>query len=184
MATTDADADDNRDDGRHVDDDALDDDEPPALRATDPDDYQRTRRLKEIHDAKREVQKTLRQRHKLIVELGENFAGKGTDTYERHLAQTVAYYGDELLPLLREARDKGALDADDVTFQATAVGRANETNITFFVETGGYVTDDDGNPEIATEVDSRKAYRTLNTLARKVGLGLDLETAREDSWEI
>jgi hypothetical protein len=76
------------------------DDDAPELHFADPDDYHRTRRLKQIHQAREAV----RRRR-------DDFNASGNSKQQRirlkRLAAAVAAYVDELLPLL------DASDADD-----------------------------------------------------------------------
>jgi hypothetical protein len=76
------------------------DDDAPELHFADPDDYHRTRRLKQIHQAREAV-----RRRRDDYNAAENKTQQGIRL--QRLAGAVTAYVDELLPLLE------ASDADD-----------------------------------------------------------------------
>jgi hypothetical protein len=139
----------------------------------DPDDYQRTKKLKLINKAKEEVISLRHDREDAIGYLGDNFAGEGIETYHMKLAQTVAQYGSELLPLIEEGLEKGALEEDD-TITRKVPDQTKGLDVVAFVQRDGRISN--GNearrpPEPLTLA----IYRQLERIERELGLGLDLE---------
>jgi len=139
----------------------------------DSDDYQRTKKLKLINKAKEEVISLRHDREDAIGYLGGNFEGKGIETYHMKLAQTVAQYGSELLPLIEEGLEKEALEEDDTTTRELP-HQAEGLDVVAFVQRDGRISNGDETrwpPEPLTLA----IYRQLERIERKLGLGLDLE---------
>jgi len=143
------------------------------LYVVDPDDYQKTKKLEIIHQTKKEILKIRRNRGKLIQEYDDGFRQSGIEIYESNLAQAVALYGSELLPLIEEGLDEGTLEKDDVT---TRIAEDKiEMDVMFFIEFDGRILDDDGDCIRPPETNTMVIYRQLDRIQRKLGLGLDLE---------
>jgi len=152
-----------------------------AVFVVDPEDYQKTRRLKEIHQAKKAVQKTRRNRSQIIEDRHDKFTSDGVETYQRELAQAVAQYGNELMPLIRQARETGTLTEEDLTC-SLGPDRA-DMDVIEFITFDGQVSFD-GDMIDCPEVNSLAVYRALNDIMADLGLGLDLETKQTREWEI
>lgn len=132
------------------------------LLVADPDNYQRTKLLETIHDAREKAQ----QRY----------------DWEKHeYAQAVAQYGDELHPVITRGLRNGALTEDDLTVE---LGGETVVVTQFIAMGGGLVPDDGGRVEFAPKQLSRAVYRTLTDIQYELGLGLDLEESGADEWEI
>jgi len=138
----------------------------------DPDDYQKTKKLEMIHNTKQEVLNVRKNRSELILELGENFQGKGIEIYHRKLAQTVAQYGSELLPLIEEGLANGALEEDDLTSRLSP--EHVEMDVLTFIQMDGRIDYKD-DLEHPPEPNSLAIYRQLDRIQRKLGLGLELQ---------
>jgi hypothetical protein len=127
----------------------------------DPDDYQKTRKLKAINDAKDYVRK-------LRKEKPVQASTREWDGIHQRTAEAVAMYGSELMPLIEDAVNQGVLDEDDLE---TKHGTLAE-----FVNTEGRLIDHDKEelkdpkPFVYMEF-----YRQLIRIQRKLGMGLDFQ---------
>ena len=129
----------------------------------DPDDYQKTRKLKAINDAKDHVRK-LRQDQPYKAGQKE-WQGIYTRT-----AEAVAMYGSELLPLIEDALDQGLLDEEDLE---TEFGSLR----TFIIYDGRLPNHEKEEFQEPKPVVYMTFYRQLERIQRRLGLGLEL---RED----
>ena len=147
-------------------------DEPAKLYVSDPDDYAKTRKLKALNDAKAHVRKLRNDRP----------AQARKDEWEglnSRLAEAVASYGHELLPLLEAAEEAGTIgDGDYYT-------NAEKVDIRRFIMADGRVESADGSEFVVpAKFKTMVVYRHLQRLERELGLGLDLEADDNNEWEI
>jgi hypothetical protein len=127
----------------------------------DPDDYQKTRKLKAINDAKDYVRK-LRQ------DKPNRAKSKEWRGIHGRTAEAVAMYGNELLPLIEDALDQGILEEDDLE---TEYGPLRE-----FVTYNGRMVDHEKEELVESKPHIYMAfYRQLERIQRKLGLGLELQ---------
>jgi hypothetical protein len=127
----------------------------------DPDDYQKTRKLKAINDAKDYVRK-LRQ------DKPNRAKSKEWQGIHGRTAEAVAMYGNELLPLIEDALDQGILEEDDLE---TEYGPLRE-----FVKYDGRMLDHGKEELVESKPHIYMAfYRQLERIQRKLGLGLELQ---------
>ncbi len=145
----------------------------------DPDDYQKTQKLKAIDRAKKEYKKVKRNKTEEVEKL-ERWQNP-LEAYRSIRARRLADYGSELLPLLEEAIESGTLEESDLTCD---LGRGNSSvKVDRFVRNGGNVYEDDGLTLPRTDGEFGPApliicdsvYRQFERLERKLGLGLELE---------
>lgn len=127
----------------------------------DPDDYQKTRKLKAINDAKDHVQKLRR-------DMPATAGKKEWGGIHARVSEAVAMYGNELMPLIEDALEQGILEEEDLE---TEYG-----SLRTFVRFDGHLPD----PESETFKDCKSIhymafYRQLDRIQRKLGLGLDLQ---------
>lgn len=137
------------------------------LFVVDPDDYQKTKKLESIHKAKQDVMKKRRNRYDLIPELSSQYRDEGHEIFSTLLAQTVANYGTELLPLIEQGLREGALTEADME-------SVRGVDVRDFTELDGGVHDAD-EVRSATEKEALDVYRQLDRIQQKLGLGLELE---------
>lgn len=152
-------------------------DEDRSLLVVDPDDYQKTKRLKTINETKQDVIKIRRDREDWISKLGDQFGSvrtgkKGVDFYAGKLGMAVAQYGSELLPLIEEGLEKGVLGEGDVTAQITEDKK--KMDILRYIKYDGRI-EIEGEIQYPPEPNALAVYRQLNRIQRKLGLGLELE---------
>lgn len=127
----------------------------------DPDDYQKTRKLKAINDAKDYVRK-LRQ------DEPNRAKSKEWQGIHNRISEAVAMYGSELLPLIEDALDQGILEEDDLE---TEYGSLRE-----FITYDGRVPDHEKEELVDPKPHIYMAfYRQLERIQRKLGLGLELQ---------
>lgn len=151
----------------HADHGDGDDGEEPdhPLAVADPDDYSQNQRLKDIHEARRDVRKALKDLPHY---------GKDEEHLVAHqnLADAVAFYGHELLPLMDATGWEHTFDDSDIPIDS----------VRHFIQTHG-------NPP-AWEADypprsvSLGVFSKLNTFLHDAGLGADLDTDDGDEWEV
>jgi len=143
------------------------------LYVADPDDYGKTRKLKALNDAKDHVRKIRNDRPGTAT-------NREWNNLNIRLAEAVASYGHELLPLLEAAEAAGTIgDGDYYTEEPP------KTDIREYLYTDGRVETRDGTDfEVPPPHRAMAIYRHLQRLERKLGLGLDLEENTDDEWEI
>jgi hypothetical protein len=151
-----------------------DGDDDAKLYVADPDDYAKTRKLKALSDAKAEVRKVRNNQ--------PNTASRNEwQGIHARLADSVASYGHELLPLLKAAEEAGKIHNGDYF----ADGGYGKTDVRVFIKTDGQLETPDGDDfETPPPHMSMLVYRHLQTLERKLGLGLSLEEDTDDEWEL
>jgi hypothetical protein len=132
--------------------------------ALDPDDYNQTRRLRQIHDARSAVPES---RRKGFGELNDVHTAFMESDYRRYVAETVIEYAIELEPIAHRT------DAD--VFDRTLPDR--DVPIRALLDSGGQVGD-----EYITLAESRHIKRHLDRFMAKVGLGVEIDDG--DEWEV
>ena len=142
--------------------DRDDRDEQPEL--SDPDDYHRKQRLKEIHQRRRQVAKQLDQ-----MEPYTNKDGHGQQ--KRKLANAVSLYIAELEPI--EKRTDAEIELRDKLVWPDATDYADKM---------GYIPKDDENDGIAGYEESHAVYRACNEFLAKVKPLIEEQENAE--WEI
>ena len=138
----------------------------------DPDDYQKTQKLKAIEEAKREYRRYKRKRGQILVEFDEYWKD-AKEAYQSEKAMRIAEYGTELMPLIEAGLEEGVLTEGDVKCNLGNCPR--EVNIKELVRNGGLVLIDGEHRPIPTLLGD-EVYRQLERVERKLGLGLELET--------
>ncbi len=127
----------------------------------DPEDYQKTRKLKAINDAKKHYREL--QKDKPNTASKEEWRG-----IHGRMAEAVAMYGSELLPLIDDAIDQGVLEEEDLE---KPPGSLRE----FIFCDGKLSNEDTSKVETVEPIVYKMFYRELNRIERKLGLGLELE---------
>jgi hypothetical protein len=147
------------------------DSEEATIMVADPDDYQKTKKLKSIYEAKNHVSNLRQNRNERVEYLGDNFkrVGGGPAMFADELAASIADYGNELLPLIEEGKEKGVIEDDDLEAQ---IRPDDPISIEKFIILDGQIRE--GN-DYTSEVTSMAVFRQLQRIQRKLGLGLDLE---------
>ena len=132
----------------------------------DPDDYQKTKKLKAIHNARDHVL-DVRKNKRDSIDHYNQFQGPWYETYHRHLAETVASYGHEVMPIIEEAKEEGVIDDDLLSIEGPV-------HILEFIYTEGKV-EEDGEMTYPSPVKTMAVYRQLDKILRELGLGLSFE---------
>lgn len=150
-------------------------DDSAKLYVADPDDYAKTRKLKALNDAKSHVRKSRNN-------LPTTARGDEWEGHHARLAEAVASYGHELLPLLEDAEANGVIDESDYTTPAIR----EEIDVRTFLTFDGRLPQRDdldvhGKPH-PSEI--MCVYRHLQRLERELGFGLSFEEETNDEWEI
>ena len=143
----------------------------------DPDDYRKTQKLRAIQEAKDDYRAFTLNRSERYEELNETWDNP-KEAMKDEEATSLAMYASELLPLIEEGLDKGALSEDDLkveTDELTArfLGKA-EMDIREIVDLQGRIWANEEKQAIPRKYQKR-VYRQLERIERKLGLGLDLE---------
>ncbi|MFB9324220.1 hypothetical protein [Cryptosporangium minutisporangium] len=148
-----------------------------SIVVVDPDDYQKTQKLKAINEAKKEYRRYKRQKTEILQKLEENWRNH-QEAYEAERAMRLAEYGTELMPLIEEGLEKGALTEEDM--KCSLGDGFREVDIRKVVRNGGWIFKD-GETEPIPTLNSDEVYRQLERIERKLGLGLELETDKGPS---
>lgn len=136
----------------------------------DPEDYQKTKKLEAIHTAKEAVSEHYRNRTEKIAERRElEFEETANEVYRLELAQLVAQYGSELLPLIEEGIENDVIDEGNLL-----VVESPPNTIADVVVHEGHIKED-GEFRGLTPQESMIMYRQLQRIQRDLGLGLDIE---------
>jgi hypothetical protein len=143
----------------------------------DPDDYRKTQKLKAIQEAKDHYREFTLNPNKKFDELKDTWANP-KEAIEHQEAQALAMYGSELLPLIEEGLEKGALSEDDLKVETNiAVSRLldkPEMDIREVVELRGRIWANEEKQALPQSFQKR-IYRQLERIERKLGMGLDIE---------
>jgi len=132
----------------------------------DPDDYQKTKKLKAIHNARDHVL-DVRMNRQDNIDHYDKFSGPWYEAYHLHLAETVASYGHEVMPIIEEAKEEGVIDDDLLSIEGPI-------HILEFIYTEGRV-EEDGEMTVPSPVKTMAVYRQLDKILRELGLGLSFE---------
>ena len=143
-----------------------------SIVVVDPDDYHKTQKLKAITEAKKEYRKYKRQRSEILQKLEEKWINP-EEAYESERGMRLAEYGTELMPLIEEGLEKGALTEEDMKCSLGFGSR--EIDVRKVVKNGGRIFED-GEMEPIPALNSDEVYRQLERIERKLGFGLELET--------
>jgi hypothetical protein len=143
-----------------------------SIVVVDPDDYQKTQKLKAINEAKKEYRKYKRQKSEILQELTEQWINS-EEVYDSERGMRLAEYGTELMPLIEEGLEKGALTEEDM--KCSLGDGFREIDVRKVVTNGGRVFKD-GEMEPIPTLNSDEVYRQLERIERKLGFGLELET--------
>jgi len=143
-----------------------------SIVVVDPDDYQKTQKLKAINEAKKEYRKYKRQKSEILQELKEQWRNP-EEAYDSERGMRLAEYGTELMPLIEEGLEKGALTEEDM--KCSLGDGFREIDVRKVVTNGGRVFKD-GEMEPIPTLNSDEVYRQLERIERKLGFGLELET--------
>lgn len=155
-------------------------DDEQSLYVVDSEEYQKTKKLESIYQAKKEYKRVRSEKSK-IVQRYETLYRNPKVSYYQHLASSLAMYGSELIPLVEDALEEGLLIEDDLMIEA--IGGNRQWNILelirfdcciegdFISEKGKYTPLGDKN--------LNHVFRHLEKIQRKLGLGLEIESETE-----
>lgn len=142
------------------------DTEEATIMVADPDDYQKSKKLKAIHESKKEVREVLQDKHKIMEEVSR----KKRKHWRSNFADAIAMYGLELMPLIEEGMRKGVIEEADLD------AGPMEPNLQTFVDSGGGVIDEESEGmRPPKQWEGMNYYQQLQRIERKLGFGLDLE---------
>jgi len=142
------------------------DPEEATIMVADPEDYQKSKKLKAIHESKKRVREVIKNKHEIHEEVNVG----GMKHFRGKLGDSIAMYGLEMMPLIEEAMRKDVIKEADLD-----VGPV-EPDLRTFVDIGGGVVDDDtGETRPPLQWEGMNYYQQLQRIERKLGLGLDLE---------
>lgn len=138
----------------------------------DPDDYQRTQKLKAIQEAKDEYKRYKRNKSEILMEMKEVWVN-GEEAYRRERGERIADYATELIPLIEEGIERGPLTEEDTI---TSLGPEYENiDIIRVAKFSGHVNAGDGELASLSAPNCDDIYRQLERIERKLGLGIELE---------
>jgi hypothetical protein len=143
----------------------------------DPDDYRKTQKLKAIQEAKDRYREYTLNRSERYSELSDTWDNP-KEAMEHEEATALAMYGSELLPLIEEGIDKGAISEESLKVETDVISARlldkPEMDIREIVDLQGRVWAKDEKQAIPRRYQKR-VYRQLERIERRLGLGLDLE---------
>lgn len=157
--------------------DDRDTDDGDTFIVADSDEYNQSRRLKAIHQARADVRKA----HRELTYISDDGYDVHYDSRQQ-LASRVAFYGSELRPLMEEVgwshEFPDGFPWDTLDDFLRNRGRLPK-------EVAEERADNDVHEDLAivSETESMEAFRVLNKFAREAGLGVDLEGSA-DEWEV
>jgi len=145
----------------------------------DPDDYQKTQKLKAISEAKKEFKEVKRNKTEYVSRLDDRWKNP-LEAYRSIRAERLADYGSELMPLIDEAREAKALEESEL--QCDLGPGYDDIDVTKFVRNDGHIYSkggidhpDDSDFGPASQSICNAIYRHFEGIERKLGLGLELE---------
>ena len=156
----------------------------------DPDDYAKTRKIKQIEDAKENVLNLRRQADKKLKEWGEDRVEPGVVIYYWRLGEAVADYGREVQPYISKALQKGIITEEDVTIRLKDVDgiEAEEFRLVRWITNDGDIEPllktwetsqphKDDYPYPPTDI-CMAVFDQINQIKLDIGLGPTLEEQR------
>ena len=135
------------------------DDEVDNMIVVDPDDYQKTKQLQAINEAKEAVREMRREKPLTA-------STKKWDGFHTRMSERVSDYGREMWTLINKGKEKGILEESDT--------EAATIEISEFIFANGAVQDGD-EYRTAKEAEYMAVYTQLTVIEDKLGLGLELE---------
>lgn len=139
----------------------------------DPDDYNRHRRLRQVHEARERVPETIREEGERVS--NNPTGGEITQArYREIVADALIEYLIELEPVMLD---------EDIEFgkefwankQVETDGQDQDITLKRIVEENGVVQDEDGSNVPLTIGVSRNAFRLANRFLNKIGFGLGVD---------
>lgn len=146
----------------------------------DPEDYQKTQKLKSIQEAKDHFKSfTLNEREK-FEKLSETWENP-EEALKHKQAKALSMYGSELIPLIERGIERGGISEDDLqveldNFTKSILGKKS-MSIRDIVELEGRIHNGDDIRPLPSHTQMR-VYRQLERIEAKLGLGLDLEESK------
>ena len=142
------------------------DSEEATIMVADPEDYQKSKKLKAIYESKKKVREVLHNKWQIKEEVGRNHHKHWRAT----LSDALVMYGLELMPVIERAMREGVIQEEDLD------AGPMEQDIQTFVDVGGAVRDEDtGDMRPPLQWEAINYYQQLQRIEQKLGLGLDLE---------
>jgi hypothetical protein len=152
-----------------------------SIVVVDPDDYQKTKKLQSIQEAKDRYREFTLNRSERFRELDETWANP-KEAMEKEEAQSLAMYGSELLPLIEEGIEKGAISEADLKLETDKMVEAlldkPTMDIREMIRLEGCIVAD-GEYQHLPRHFQKRMYRQLERIEQKLGLGLELEENKE-----
>jgi hypothetical protein len=144
----------------------------------DPDDYQKTQKLKSIQEAKDHFKSFTTNEVEMFQKLDDTY-GNPKQALKYRRGKALAMYASELMPLIEEAIVNDVLTEADLIVDTnpaveSAIGKS-ELGIREIIEFDGAVVVDGEKLDDIPEIHSKKVYRRLEAIERELGLGLELE---------
>jgi hypothetical protein len=143
----------------------------------DPEDYQRTQKLKAIQEAKDYYKSFTFEESKKYHKLSETWSNPKEALYYQE-AEALSLYVSELIPLIEKGIEQGGLSEQDLQVELagwTLVVLSSETmDIRDVVEHQGTIHGENETRPLPDRMQMR-VYRQLERIEAKLGLGLDLE---------
>jgi hypothetical protein len=160
--------------------DVDNDNDEPKMYVVDSEEYQKTKKLQSIYEAKKEFRNVWYNKEDNIERLKDTYytdnhkQGEGMRLYRGHLADILAMYGSELSPIIRDAVDAGLLEQDDLEVELET-----DQNLLQLTRKKYQIKDDKDGWRTLRCSCLLDVFRTYERVQRKLGLGLDIEEETE-----
>ena len=144
-------------------------DDEQSLYVVDSEEYQKTKKLESIYQAKKEYKRV------------QKYTGIYRDpkgSYYQQLASSLAMYGSELSPIIEDALKEGLLIEDDLKIES--VSGNDQWDILELIKfdccvEGDFISEE-GKYTPLGDKNLNHIFRHLEKIQRKLGLGLEIES--------
>jgi len=137
----------------------------------DPDNYQKTKKLQSIREAKDHFKEVRRNENEIKVELKGQWRNY-REAYRDMRAKAVSDYASEMVPLIEAGLESNTLSEDNLI--ASLGPKKHDIDVRWVAKNNGKINVD-GEMEPLPGLNCSEVYRQLERIERELGLGLDLE---------
>lgn len=146
------------------------DSEEATIMVADPDDYQKTKKLQSIQEAKDHFKEIKRNQNEIKIELKDEWRN-WEEAYRDMRSRAISDYASEMIPLIEAGIENDSLSEDDLI--ASLGPKKYDINVKHIAENDGRINVD-GEMEPLPGSNCNEIYRQLERIEQKLGLGLEL----------
>lgn len=141
----------------------------------DPDDYNQTRRLRQIHDARERFPEVVREEAERVVE-DKRMEGITRDRYREIVSDALLDYLIEVEPVMRQAHASDKTDLEEDYWDGESVIDGGEdVTLKDIVDANARLEGDEGEEQPLTVGQARTAYRVANRFLSDIGFGIEFD---------